>query len=115
MVPKRHRKGAKLRKHRSTLSDILFNKKKQTRAASNVGIHRRYFLSESLAKLIGSSEPQTRYNVIKLVWDQIKKRQLQDPDDPAYILSDDEFEAVTGMARFKGFTVIKHLGPHFLG
>ncbi|XP_026471045.1 uncharacterized protein LOC113375324 [Ctenocephalides felis] len=86
----------------------------EKRAPRNSGIHKRYRLSPSLAKLIGSYEPETRYNVVKLIWIQIKERKLQDPEDPAYIDCDAEFEDVTGMVRLKAFTIMKYLNHHFL-
>ncbi|XP_026471063.1 SWI/SNF complex component SNF12 homolog [Ctenocephalides felis] len=114
MVSRRTRKKAKSRSISSTtLSEVLFQEAKKKRAARK-GIHKRYRLSPSLAKLIGSDEPETRYNVVKLIWIQIKERKLQDPEDPAYIDCDAEFEDVTGMVRLKGFTIIKHLNHHFL-
>ncbi|XP_026471047.1 uncharacterized protein LOC113375327 [Ctenocephalides felis] len=115
MVSRRTRKEAKSRSRSSTtLSEVLIHEAKKKRAPRNSGIHKRYRLSPSLAKLIGSDEPETRYNVIKLIWIQIKERKLQDPEDPAYIDCDAEFEDVTGMVRLKGFTIIKYLNHHFL-
>ncbi|XP_026471111.1 protein TRI1-like [Ctenocephalides felis] len=116
MGSRRHtRKEAKLwRKSSSTLSEVLTREAKKKRAAKNSGIHRKYRLSPELAKLIGSNEPETRYNVVKLIWKQIKERNLQDPENPAYIDCDEEFEEVTGLVRLKGFTIIKYLNHHFL-
>ncbi|XP_026471049.1 protein TRI1-like [Ctenocephalides felis] len=115
MGSRRHtRREAKSRTNSSTtLSEVLINEAKKKRAPRNSGIHKRYRLSPELAKLIGSNEPETRYNVVKLIWIQIKERKLQDPEDPAYIDCDEEFESVTGMVRLKGFTIMKYLNSHF--
>ncbi|XP_026471050.1 protein TRI1-like [Ctenocephalides felis] len=116
MGSRRHaRREAKSRTNSSTtLSEVLNNEAKKKRAPRNSGIHKRYRLSPELAKLIGSNEPETRYNVVKLIWIEIKERKLQDPEDAAYIDCDEEFESVTGMVRLKGFTIMKHLNSHFL-
>ncbi|XP_026471059.1 protein TRI1-like [Ctenocephalides felis] len=103
MVSRRTRKEAKSRSRSSTtLSEVLNHEAKKKRAKLT-GIHKRYRLSPELAKLIGSNEPETRYNVVKLIWIQIKERKLQDPEDPAYIDCDEEFESVTVLKKYRKY------------
>ncbi|CAK8539775.1 unnamed protein product [Lathyrus sativus] len=70
-------------------------------------------LSDALAKFLGESE-LSRSEVIKRMWDYIKRNNLQDPSDKRQIISDEKLKELFGVDSFNGFTITKLLVPHFI-
>ena len=67
--------------------------------------------SKELAEVVGSSS-LPRPEVVKKVWDYIKKNELQNPQNKREILADDKLEAVFGKKKVTMFEMNKHLAAH---
>jgi len=58
------------------------------------------------------AEPLPRGEVVRRVWDYIRKHELQNPADRREILADDTLEAVFGTKKVTMFETNKHLARH---
>ena len=58
------------------------------------------------------AEPLPRGEVVRRVWDYIKKHQLQNPANRREILADAKLEAVFGTKKVTMFEMNKHLARH---
>jgi upstream activation factor subunit UAF30 len=58
------------------------------------------------------AEPLPRGEVVRRVWDYIRKHELQNPADRREILADDTLEAVFGTKKVTMFEMNKHLARH---
>ncbi|EQB12949.1 MAG: Upstream activation factor subunit spp27 [Novosphingobium lindaniclasticum] len=67
--------------------------------------------SEDLASIVGSDR-LPRSEVVKKVWDYIKKNDLQNPKDRREILADDNLRKVFGTKKVTMFEMNKHLSRH---
>lgn len=73
------------------------------------GFHKLYHLSAPLADLVGEptlSRPQT----VKKIWEYIKARDLQDPNDKRQIRCDEKMQLVFKQDKVHMFTMNKILG-----
>jgi upstream activation factor subunit UAF30 len=68
-------------------------------------------LSEDLQKLVGAPR-MTRAEVTKRFWLYIKERDLLDPKDKRFVLTDDLLGKLTGKKRFKAFGFQKLFSRH---
>ncbi|PSR73755.1 hypothetical protein PHLCEN_2v10399 [Hermanssonia centrifuga] len=73
------------------------------------GFTKEYSLSEPLATLL-KVERLSRPQVVKHIWDYIKEKQLQNPEDRREIICDDRMKAIFGLDRIGMFTMNKMLG-----
>lgn len=67
--------------------------------------------SEDLAAVVGS-EPLPRPEVVSKVWEYIKSKNLQNPENRREILADDKLERVFGKKKVTMFEMNKHLAQH---
>ena len=68
--------------------------------------------SKELAAVVGAA-PLPRTEVVKKVWEYIKKHDLQDPKDKRQIIADETLKPVfDGVARLSMFDMNKHLAKH---
>ena len=67
--------------------------------------------SKELAAVVGS-EPLPRPQVVKKVWDYIKKNNLQNPSNKREIKADDKLRKVFGKDKVTMFEMNKHLASH---
>ena len=67
--------------------------------------------SKELAEIVGS-EKLPRSEVVKKVWDYIKKHDLQNPKDKREILADANLEKIFGGKKATMFEMNKHLAKH---
>ena len=67
--------------------------------------------STELAAVVGS-EPLPRPQVVKKVWEHIKKQKLQNPANKREIVADDKLRAVFGKDKVTMFEMNKHLAQH---
>jgi chromatin remodeling complex protein RSC6 len=68
--------------------------------------------STELAAVVGSS-PLSRPEVVSKIWEYIKGRQLQNPQNKREILADDKLQAIFGgKSRVSMFEMNKHLAQH---
>ena len=69
-------------------------------------------LSEPLSAMLGAttlSRPQT----VKQIWNYVKERDLQDPNDKRQIRCDEAMQAVFKQPKVHMFTMNKLLAAHF--
>ena len=67
--------------------------------------------SPELAEIVGSDK-LPRSEVVKKVWDYIKKNDLQNPENRREILADDKLEPIFGKKKVTMFEMNKHLAQH---
>jgi chromatin remodeling complex protein RSC6 len=67
--------------------------------------------SAELAAITGSA-PLPRTEVVRKVWDYIKKNKLQNPQNKREIVADDKLRPVFGKDRVTMFEMNKHLSRH---
>ena len=72
-------------------------------------------ISIELAALLNTNTTtkMTRGQVVQKIWNYVKEHNLQDPNDPNYIIPDTKMAAVFGNERFVGFIMPKYLERHF--
>ncbi|KAE8441160.1 hypothetical protein EG329_005816 [Mollisiaceae sp. DMI_Dod_QoI] len=73
------------------------------------GFHKQYHLSAPLADLVGEAT-LSRPQVVKKIWEYIKGRDLQDPNDKRQILCDEKMQLVFKQDKVHMFTMNKILG-----
>lgn len=88
-------------------------KKTPTRSAEGKtdGAHRTVQPSPELAAVVGKS-PLKRTEVVSKMWDYIKSKDLQNPDNRREILADEALEKVFGAKKVTMFEMNKHLSRH---
>ena len=67
--------------------------------------------SAELAAVVGP-DPLPRGEVVSKVWDYIKAKSLQNPENRREILADDKLEAVFGKKKVTMFEMNKYLAQH---
>ncbi|WP_153799312.1 SWIB/MDM2 domain-containing protein [Foetidibacter luteolus] len=67
--------------------------------------------SDALAKVVGN-KPLPRTEIIKKIWDYIKKNKLQDTANKRMINADDKLKAVFGKDQVSMFELAKIVGQH---
>lgn len=67
--------------------------------------------SAELSEIVGSDK-LARSEVVKKVWDYIKKHDLQDPKDRRQILADAKLEKIFGGKKASMFEMNRHLAKH---
>jgi chromatin remodeling complex protein RSC6 len=67
--------------------------------------------SKELAEIVGKKD-LPRSDVVKKVWEYIKKHDLQDPKDRRQINADDKLEVVFGKKSASMFEMNKYLSAH---
>ncbi|KAI0692090.1 SWIB/MDM2 domain-containing protein [Cytidiella melzeri] len=75
------------------------------------GFTKEYALSEPLADLL-SIEKLSRPQVVKRIWDYIKEKGLQNPNDKREILCDDRMKSIFAVEKLNMFKMNKQLGEH---
>ena len=68
--------------------------------------------SEELAAVVGGPTPLSRSEAVSKVWDYIKARNLQNPENRREILADDALRKVFGKDKVTMFEMNKHLAQH---
>ena len=67
--------------------------------------------TEELAAVVGEG-PMPRGEVVSKVWEYIKSRNLQNPEDKREILADEALKKVFGKDKVTMFEMNKHLAQH---
>jgi chromatin remodeling complex protein RSC6 len=67
--------------------------------------------SAELAAITGEA-PLARTEVVRKVWDHIKRNKLQNPQNKREIVADDKLRKVFGKDRVSMFEMNKHLSRH---
>jgi chromatin remodeling complex protein RSC6 len=78
-------------------------------------LHRRFFVDDVLRAIIGRAMT-TRPEAVRLVWNYIKRNNLQKPENGRIILPDQRLGALTGEpgVEFSGFKLMTHIQRHIL-
>jgi chromatin remodeling complex protein RSC6 len=78
-------------------------------------LHRRFFVDDVLRAIIGRAMT-TRPEAVRLVWNYIKRHNLQKPENGRIILPDQRLGALTGEpgVEFNGFKMMTHIQRHIL-
>ncbi|XP_078442592.1 uncharacterized protein LOC144712244 [Wolffia australiana] len=72
-------------------------------------------VSDALANFFGTGENAlSRSDVVKRMWEYIKKNDLQDPKDKRHIKCDEKLKELFEVDSFHGFTMAKLLSSHFI-
>ncbi|ORX91807.1 SWIB-domain-containing protein [Basidiobolus meristosporus CBS 931.73] len=98
-------------KKRTKKADPEEKEKKPRAANPNSGFNKPYLLSPLLAEIVGAEE-LPRPEVTKRIWQYIKERDLQDPQDKRYIACDEKLKEVFETDRVHMFTMNKLLSQH---
>ena len=80
-------------------------------AAKTGGIHAPVKPSPELAAIVGPGE-MPRSEIVKKLWEYIKKHELQDSKDKRQINADDKLEKIFGKKSVSMFEMNKHLSNH---
>ena len=67
--------------------------------------------SPELATVVGKT-PLSRGDVVSKVWEYVKSRNLQNPENRREILADDKLKKVFGKEKVTMFEMNKHLAQH---
>ena len=70
--------------------------------------------SPELATIMGSSQPVTRAEAVKKLWDYVKKNDLQNPKNKREILADEKLKPLFGKDKITMFEVGKIINSHLL-
>jgi upstream activation factor subunit UAF30 len=84
--------------------------KKGTRKA-NPALQKPLQPSKELAAVVGS-DPLPRPQVVSRVWDYIKQRHLQNPENRREILADDKLKPIFGKDKVTMFEMNRYLAQH---
>ena len=85
--------------------------KKKSARKPNAAFMAKLTPSNSLAEVIGS-QPRPRTDMIKKIWDYIKKNKLQDSVNRRMINADAKLKEVFGKAQANMFEMTKLVGKH---
>lgn len=72
-------------------------------------------VSEQMAAWLGGRTSLSRPELTKYMWEYVKGRGLQDPENKQFVLADEPLRALTGQARFKAFSFASLIKEHILG
>ena len=87
------------------------DKDKKPRKPAN---HPRHRLSPAMQAIVGL-EPLSRQGVTAALWDYIRSKELQNPNDRREIICDDKFSAVMdGQKSVTMFSLNKFISPHLI-
>jgi upstream activation factor subunit UAF30 len=73
----------------------------------NAALSRKLKPSKQLAVVLGSEEPVSRAEAVKGIWDYVKQRDLQNPENRREILADENLTPLFGKDKITMFEVGK--------
>jgi chromatin remodeling complex protein RSC6 len=77
----------------------------------NAGFMKAMMPSAMLAAVVGAM-PLPRTEVVKKIWEYIKKNKLQDPSNKRMINADDKLRPIFGKAQVSMFEMTKMINQH---
>src|SRR5690348_12144 len=72
---------------------------------ANSALNQKLKPSQKLADILGSSQPVSRADAVKGLWDYFKRNNLQNPQNKREILADDKLKPLFGKAKITMFEV----------
>lgn len=73
----------------------------------NAGLNKKMKPSKQLSEVLGKTEPLTRAEAVKGLWDYFKKHDLQNPENRREILADNKLQPLFGKKKITMFEVGK--------
>lgn len=70
--------------------------------------------SPEFSKISGSSQPLTRAEAVKKLWDYVKQHDLQNPKNKREIMADENLRPLFGKDKISMFEVGKVINSHLL-
>lgn len=71
----------------------------------NAALSKKLKPSAKMAEILGSSEPLSRADAVKGLWDYFKRNNLQNPENKREILADEKLRPLFGKAKITMFEV----------
>ena len=84
----------------------------QTAKKTNSALQAPVKPSPELSEILGGSQPISRPEVMKKVWEYIKKHGLQNPENKREIIADDKLKKVFEKPRLDMFEMTKAINKH---
>jgi chromatin remodeling complex protein RSC6 len=81
----------------------------------NAALSQKLQPSAKLAEVIGSSEPLSRADAVKKLWDYFKAHNLQNPENRREILADDQLKPIFGKDKITMFEVGRIVNENLSG
>src|SRR3712207_4905833 len=110
-----HRSVRECRRESAEIGDPMPTKEKKAAPKASGGkanaLQKALQPAEELAAVVGAG-PLPRGEVVSKVWDYIKARSLQNPENRREILADDALRKVFGKDKVTMFEMNKHLAQH---
>lgn len=78
---------------------------------ANAALSKPLKVSPELAEVVGSG-PMPRTEVVKKLWEYIKKHDLQNPKNKRNILADDKLKPIFGKSEVSMFEMTKLVSAH---
>ncbi|PYV87388.1 MAG: hypothetical protein DMG90_18070 [Acidobacteria bacterium] len=72
---------------------------------ANSALNQKLTPSRKLADVLGPSDPVSRAEAVKGLWDYVKKQDLQNPENRREILADDKLRPLFGKDKISMFEV----------
>ena len=72
---------------------------------ANAALNQKLNPSRELADVLGSSNPVSRAEAVKRLWDYVKEKDLQNPQNRREILADDKLRPLFGKEKISMFEV----------
>jgi len=102
------------------MSDTELNKlkakaeKEKKERSENSGFKKPYKCSERLKTFLNGQETITRAQLTSQMWAYFKEKNLKDPENKQFVISDDKLFKLIGERRFKAFGFIKYLSKDLI-
>lgn len=102
------------------MSDTELNKlkakaeKEKKERSENSGFKKPYKCSEKLKTFLNGQETITRAQLTKQMWAYFKEKNLKDPENKQFVISDDKLFKLIGERRFKAFGFMKYLSKDLI-
>jgi upstream activation factor subunit UAF30 len=82
---------------------------------ANNALNQKLKPSAELSEILGSSQPVTRAEAVKRLWDYVKEHDLQNPENRREILADDKLRLLFGKNKISMFEVGRVINENLSG
>jgi upstream activation factor subunit UAF30 len=102
------------------MSDTELNKlkakaeKEKQEKSENSGFKKPYKCSERLKTFLNGQETISRAQLTREMWKYFKEKNLMDPENKQFVVSDDKLFKLIGERRFKAFGFAKYLSKDLI-
>jgi upstream activation factor subunit UAF30 len=102
--------AAKKKATKAKAAPVPKPEKKKRKAGKGLSIPKE--ISKELAELLQKGPEMSRTEIVKALWDYIKEKELQNPENRREIILDENMKKVFGVERFTMFTMNKYIAAH---